>query len=608
MDRYDFFFRQKATEQELDQAFDAVEAGIQAFIAAFEFTGVATNGQVTEQAAPNFTVQVQGPAVIFDKQAQHISFAATQNVDCALDEHGAATAVVGAANSKYLSIFAHFERLLTDPRTDGFGDTIYYDRTESFSLRVVQGAEAVSPARPPLDATDILLADVLITFGQLTILNADIKVDRTEYIYQLTGSPTEINERSLHDVLQAMLDAVNTGVADLSDDTAPDDGATLVGIDAITGTNYSSPQGTLKAMLVDLLGRLDADTGSDGASAIGGASIAAGGSGALDLPAGTVRSQISAVVQALADQAIAGDDGANRIGMDVLSVGGFSLSQGSVRSAISDLLTLLNDQAGAGADGASRVGADVQGWLTQGDVGSQLNELQAGAMRRLASNDAFLGGFQGPLVDAGAAGPAPYLYELFTAGGGAQRVGIFAHVVDGALVIGQNLQIQGGETFEFAATGAARAVVFPGTGDASDNALIMKYWNIQTGGTSIGRLDSVHTGTQGGDRQVRIQNTVAAALFEINPNGNRITDAVNMSHKVGAAQLAAGSGEEMVQGVTFISKFNSVPSTLTYSPSASNLNAAFLDVMDVSVGGCLVRGTSSGAGAARMAGTLTVSL
>lgn len=209
MDRKDFYFGQKVTEAELDAAFADVESALQQFIAGFSYVGIAVGAEITEHAPQNFTVDANGPAIIYNQVQERIGWSPTQNVNLSLDELGSATAVVGAANSKYLTIFAEFKRAESDARIDGFGKTLFHVLDESFQINVAQGAEAVSPIRPALRPEQILLADVLITFGQTVIVNGDVDSTRTEVIYQLAGVPNSINERGLQDALQEMLDIVN---------------------------------------------------------------------------------------------------------------------------------------------------------------------------------------------------------------------------------------------------------------------------------------------------------------------------------------------------------------------------------------------------------------
>lgn len=215
MNRKNFYFKQKVKESELDAAFDDVDSAIKSFLRSFGYVGIAKGAVVTENSPTNLTVVASGPAIVYDQNQNHIEWFPNQVINCALDENGAATTVAGVGNEKWLSIFAKFEEVLSDPRTDGNGATVYFERDESFALHVAQGAEAGAglAVRPPLRGDEILLADVKIVQGQTAIVNANISTTRSEVVYILAGTPLSVSARGLEDVLQAMLDKVNLGGA-----------------------------------------------------------------------------------------------------------------------------------------------------------------------------------------------------------------------------------------------------------------------------------------------------------------------------------------------------------------------------------------------------------
>lgn len=194
-------------------------------------SGIINGADITEHnPTPNFTVDVSGPALVYDQLSQKIAWATTQNIDCTIDENGSATAVATSGNEKYLSIFAEYERSLSDPRTDRNGATVFFVRAESYKINVVQGVEAPTgtAVKPALRADQVLLGDVLITYGMTQIQTSDIDLDRAEYPYDITGSPLAIKEKGLQDVLQAMLDQLNTYAIG---------NATLAGDNVFTGAN-----------------------------------------------------------------------------------------------------------------------------------------------------------------------------------------------------------------------------------------------------------------------------------------------------------------------------------------------------------------------------------
>ena len=229
--RYDFYYGQKVRESELDDAFDAVEDALAVFLQGFGLSGILNGADVTEHnPTPNFTVDVSGPALVYDQLAQKIAWATTENVDCTVDENGTATAVSTSGNEKYLSIFAEFVRDASDPRTDRNGATVFFVNAESYAINVVQGVEAPTgtAVKPSLRSDQVLLGDVLITYGMTQIQNSDIDLDRAEYPYDITGSPFSVKEKNLVDVLQAMVDQLNTYSTG---------NATLAGTNTFTGVN-----------------------------------------------------------------------------------------------------------------------------------------------------------------------------------------------------------------------------------------------------------------------------------------------------------------------------------------------------------------------------------
>lgn len=211
MDRFNFFFRQKVAEAELDAAFDAAEVGLSNFVEAFNYIGIGDGAVASEHSPNNLTIDLSGPAKIYDQSAQLIKWSATQNLDVSLDENGASTAVVSSGNERYVSVFAEFTRALSDSRTDGDGNQVFFSSAESFNLNVVAGNEVVaaSATPPALRADQILLCDILLAHNQTAITDSDIDVSRAQVVFDLTGSPTSIRQRNLQSVLQDMLDDIN---------------------------------------------------------------------------------------------------------------------------------------------------------------------------------------------------------------------------------------------------------------------------------------------------------------------------------------------------------------------------------------------------------------
>jgi hypothetical protein len=211
--RLDYFFRQTVTEAELDEGFDKMEQAILDVMADQLLIGIWT-GAVASQHSPtaDLTIDLTGPAIGRDKDGNRLFYSPAQNPDLSIDENGTSTAVATGGNEKTLSVFWAFERALSDPRTDGNANTVFFQRAESFALKVVQSAEAaIGTSTPPaLRVDQILLCDVVIVNAQTQILNADIDISRREDVFVLTGSPYSVTTGRVHDALQDMLDNLNT--------------------------------------------------------------------------------------------------------------------------------------------------------------------------------------------------------------------------------------------------------------------------------------------------------------------------------------------------------------------------------------------------------------
>jgi hypothetical protein len=218
MNREDFYFKQKVTEAELDTAFDYVESALYSLMTDQALIGIFQGGTASQHAGtPNLTVDLTGPCYGRDNNGQRCFFLTPQNPDISQDSLGASTAVT-SGNERWVSVSLKFKRVLSDPRTDGNGATIQFLRTESFELVVTQGAQAPTgtSVRPTKDPNALLLCDVIRTFGQTQIFNADISITRRDDTFSLSGSPLTIRTGTPIAAVQAMLDLLNSHVANIA--------------------------------------------------------------------------------------------------------------------------------------------------------------------------------------------------------------------------------------------------------------------------------------------------------------------------------------------------------------------------------------------------------
>jgi hypothetical protein len=423
--RKDFYFRERVTEAELDSAFADLEDADHNLAADLGFTGVLANAVVSPHApVPNLTVDVSGPGIALDQLGRRLFFSALQNVNVAQDDNAVSTDVSAAGKEKVVSVFVRFDRALSDPRIDGNSQTIFFVRDESFKFSVVQGAEtdagtAVPPALRP-DA--ILLADVTRRFGQAQIAGDAISTARRQDAFVLPGAPRALRRGRTSEALADLLGLYNAHVGGAADrhsaaaidyaggnkawadgaqnpatsveaqidkiiaDLAAAGGAAKIGAAATDGAPGTLAAGSVKSQLDALLGLLNghaaAAAGAHPASAIAYAGGSAWKDGTANPPA-TAQAQLDKLVKDLA-----ADAGAERIGAGARPnwLDGLANPTGvSVLAALGKIITDLADQT-ANADGAARIGAATSGTLPQGSVRSQLDALNASAVRTNAPN------------------------------------------------------------------------------------------------------------------------------------------------------------------------------------------------------------------------------
>lgn len=379
--RRDFFFRQRVTEAELDEAFTELEKASQTLAADLGVVGVVANAVVSQHGpVADLSVDVSGPGMAFDSSGQRIFFSALQNVSLSNDDGGVSTAVSTTGQEKVVSIFVKFDRALSDPRVDGNSLTVFFRRDESFKFLVVQGAQAsTGTAVPPALRSDaVLLADVSRTFGQTQILSNNIVTTRRQDAYLAVGSLRALRRGRANEALADLLTFYNAhalGTADrhqasavdyngssnwadgttnpsgnvesqldkIIGDLAATTGAPKIGTSATSGTPNSLSAGTVRSQLDALLGFINAHiVNASSVHAASALTYAGGGTWAdgTTNPATTVESQLDKVVSDLA-----ATSGAPKVGAAATTSSPNSLSAGSVKTQVDALLGFINGHA-----------------------------------------------------------------------------------------------------------------------------------------------------------------------------------------------------------------------------------------------------------------------
>jgi hypothetical protein len=249
-DRKDYYFRQNVTEGELDGGFNDLEVAQRAMIQDLGLVGVSYGLAITQAIVPNLTVLVSGPGAAYDQTGRRCAFVSNQSLNVALDENGITTAVATPGNTKILSVFIEFDRTLSDPRLDGNAATVFFERDESFSLNVVQGAEGIAPVAPALRSDQILLGDITLSFGQTAVINANVSTARREWAFRASGAVT-IAVGTAEEAIQGLVAALTSDALALSNHLADAvDAHDASAISSIAAGNLSST--TVQAALNEL--------------------------------------------------------------------------------------------------------------------------------------------------------------------------------------------------------------------------------------------------------------------------------------------------------------------------------------------------------------------
>lgn len=341
-DRTDHYFRQRVTEAELDLGFELLEQADRNLASDIGLFGI-VSGAVPVPHVPvaDLTIDLDAPGRAYDRLGQRIFFGSDQRVDCSVDTTGVSTDIDPAdGEERWLSVSLRFDRLLSDERTDGNGQRIFFRRDEGFELVVRQGPPAAAGAAPrlPLQQDELLVCDVLRRSGQTQIVQSDIDTSRRQAFVFAQGDSVG--------VFADLWRVLNPGVPTMQ--------ATLDDLDATLDQHFTAGGRRHDATAIDY-----APTGF--------------------LSEQNVKAALDQLV-ALLSATAANSPGASRIGADAVPGTPNALAASNVDQQLAQLLAWLNVHLGdtAGAHAGSAISANPFSWVTGTSVQQQLQQIVAG--------------------------------------------------------------------------------------------------------------------------------------------------------------------------------------------------------------------------------------
>ncbi|MEO1336929.1 MAG: hypothetical protein AAFV29_14880, partial [Myxococcota bacterium] len=128
-DRTDFYFRQRVQAAELDLAFELLERADRNLAADIGLFGIVSGAEPAPHTpVADLSIDLTAPTRAYDRLGQRIFFGTGQTVDCSVDHTGVSTLVPEPGEARWLGVFLRFDRQLSDLRTDGNSQDVYFRR------------------------------------------------------------------------------------------------------------------------------------------------------------------------------------------------------------------------------------------------------------------------------------------------------------------------------------------------------------------------------------------------------------------------------------------------------------------------------------------------
>lgn len=165
MDRFNWYYRQRVSESDLDGLQDRIEAALTNLQKDLFTYGWLVGGDITPGSGTAVSVP---PHIGYDQYGQRIAWSTPQTVNLTAQKPGT------PGQSRWVLIAGRFKRALSDLRTDGHGQQVYFKEDESYEIVQRAGTAAASPSKPTKQAGDVVLGYVKVAYGATSIVAGDI--------------------------------------------------------------------------------------------------------------------------------------------------------------------------------------------------------------------------------------------------------------------------------------------------------------------------------------------------------------------------------------------------------------------------------------------------
>ncbi len=164
MDRLNFYSGQLVTHNDMNTLENYIENKDKELTQKLIGYGIVEGFTVSPNSPLDLTVLVN-PGFAIDQYGNTVKLIQQKQVNLA--------AYVPSSNSRYVLVYAKFVRKEYETKINDIGKEIKYRQDEDCEIAVAVGNVASSPVKPDIPPEGVLLADILLTAGQMQITEID---------------------------------------------------------------------------------------------------------------------------------------------------------------------------------------------------------------------------------------------------------------------------------------------------------------------------------------------------------------------------------------------------------------------------------------------------